>query len=89
LLPQAQNGGTLDFTRVNVQFTPPNGQPQIVKQVRNQSECDPVNGGWFYDNPQNPTRIMACPKSCDGFNAQFGGQVDVLIGCKTITATPR
>jgi hypothetical protein len=89
LLPQPANGATLDFTKVNVQFTPPNGAPTIVKQVKSQAECDPVEGGWFYDNPQNPTRILACPKSCDAFNVQFGAQVDVLLGCQTITATPR
>jgi hypothetical protein len=89
LLPQPQNGGQLDYSKVNVQFTPPSGGAQIVKQVRNQAECAAAGGGWYYDNPQNPTRIIACPQSCTGFNAQFGGQVDVLLGCKTITATPR
>ena len=89
-IPTPNNGKTLDYSKVNVQFSPPNGGPaQIVKQVQNQGECAGAGGGWYYDNAQNPTRIIACPQSCTGFNAQFGGQVDVLLGCKTITATPR
>jgi hypothetical protein len=89
LLPKPTSG-QLDYTKVNVQFTPPSGgAPQLLQQVPDAASCDPVNGGWYYDNPAAPTRIYACPASCDGFNVQIGGKVDILLGCKTITAPPK
>ena len=89
LIPKPTSG-QLDYSKVNVQFTPPTGGPaQFLQQVPNAAACDPVAGGWYYDNPSAPTRIYACPASCDGFNVQVGGKVDILLGCKTITAPPK
>jgi hypothetical protein len=81
--------GQLDFDRVNVQYTPPSGAAVVVHQVPNAAACDPVKGGWYYDDPQAPTRIVVCGTSCDGFNVVQGGQVDILLGCETITNPPR
>lgn len=87
-IPPPTNG-PIDFGKVNVGFTSGQGQKTDIFGVGSADKCSPNVPGWYYDNPQNPTRIIACPQSCNGFNAQFGGQVDVLLGCKTITATPR
>ena len=50
--------------------------------------CDPVKGGWYYDDPVMPTKITLCKASCDAANVQVGvdkaGEIDVTFGCNTI-----
>lgn len=78
----------LDYGEVNVVYTAVNGTEHTVYYVNDPSQCDPVNGGWFYDtDPAQtpPTKIILCPQSCD-FMQQYGGKIDIEIGCKTITA---
>jgi hypothetical protein len=47
--------------------------------------CDPVKGGWYYDDAMKPTKINLCKASCDAANAQVGvdksGEIDVTFGC--------
>jgi hypothetical protein len=79
-LPQ---GRPPNFSQVNFYFTP-TGQPEtIIYKVADQSQCDPVNGGWFYDNPTNPTQIRACPASCELLKGG-GGAVRIEVGCDSI-----
>jgi hypothetical protein len=42
-------------------------------------------GGWYYDNPQNPTKIIMCPTTCDEVQ---GGKVTVVFGCETLVGPP-
>ena len=57
-----------------------NGQP--IGQVGNADLCDPVQGGWYYDNPAAPTRINTCEQTC--LKLAEGGSVDVVLGCPTV-----
>jgi hypothetical protein len=68
--------------RVNLQHTY-EGQSQNVARVDDMSACDPVAGGFYYDDPQNPTWIIACEATCARFGA--GGEVTVVLGCPTAT----
>jgi hypothetical protein len=82
------DGGQLDFRAVNVQTRiGPTGTPALISQVANTAACG-TGDGWFYDNPvppgvPAPTKITLCPQSCDALQATPGGQLDVLLGCKT------
>jgi hypothetical protein len=77
--------GTPDFGKVNVSLVDPNDPDnyQVVKQVDNQSSCDPVEGGWYYDDPYDPKMIVLCPASCDEVMLS-DWDVSVLLGCETI-----
>ena len=81
-------GGQLDYEAVNVVYTAPNGtDTATVYYVGDASQCDPVNGGWYYDTDPGqvaPTKIILCPQSC-AFVQQYGGKIDIEMGCKTIT----
>jgi hypothetical protein len=77
------NGGNVDPTKVNIDFTPPGGGSTRLPNVGDASRCT-SSGGWYYDNPQAPTRAIVCPESCGTFNVETGGQVDVILGCDTI-----
>ena len=84
-----QSGQNIDYDKVNVQFAPDGVNPQTIYGVRDASQCDPVNGGWYYDNLQQPTKIVLCDASCRVITTQLSGQLDVVLGCQTITGPPR
>jgi hypothetical protein len=48
-----------------------------------------VRGGWYYDvDPASggtPTSILACDASCTAFRADLTIQVDIVLGCQTVT----
>jgi hypothetical protein len=77
------NGGNVDPKKVNIDFTPQGGAPTRLPNVGDASRCGP-GGGWHYDNPTAPTRAIVCPDSCGQFNADAGGQVDVVLGCDIV-----
>ena len=79
-LPTKVAGGEVLPTNVNVLFTPSGGDGQTIPR---DDQC--VDGlGWHYDDPANPKRIILCAGTCDQFKQDFNGQVDILLGCKTI-----
>ena len=88
LIPEPANGDPLDYDRVNVFYTPlgePEGSEVPIGQVYDLGACDPVKGGWYYDDPTkvHPTRVMLCPASCQQVQlSQYGVRVE--LGCKTI-----
>jgi hypothetical protein len=79
--------GEPDYDKVNVQYTPGGGMAAIVGKVADLAACTD-EGGWYYDDPQNPQVIHLCPDTCSVAKADPNGKVDVLLGCKTIIADP-
>jgi len=77
----------VDFNKVNVTFTSgSNKTPVGHLPSNNPADCD-ARGGWYYDkNPpqETPTSIKACPKSCELFQTDVNGQVNIALGCPTI-----
>ncbi len=85
-IPEPPMGETFDPAQVNVLYTP-GGQmmPQPIYNVPGGAQdCGP-QGGWYYDDPVNPTMIMICPASCDALQNDPMGKVDVEFGCETVT----
>jgi hypothetical protein len=78
-LPQ---GRPPNFSQVNVYHTPQGGGEGVIYHVNDVSQCDPVTGGWYYDNPTNPTQIHSCPASCEKLKS--GGAVRIAVGCDSI-----
>lgn len=89
VLPPSEPGREIDPQKVNVSFAPGGGTPSGLLQSLNASSCDPATGGWYYDDPNAPTKILLCPAICDKVKADAKASVDVLIGCKTATAGAR
>ena len=84
-IPAPKDGKQLDFDRVNVTITH-EGNTETIGRVAAPSECDPTKGGWYYDNPQNPSRIKLCEATCQRVksSSQMAPvEVDVLLGCKS------
>jgi hypothetical protein len=75
--------GTIDYNKVNIEFTPAGGAAQLIGQVPGVGSCDASGGGWYYDNPTAPTKIIMCPASCDALKAG-NATIDIVLGCETV-----
>jgi hypothetical protein len=80
----------LDPNKVNVSYTPGGGgmASSVLNVPGGVGDCGP-NGGWYYDDPQNPTTITLCPATCTVVQTDAGAKIDVLFGCETQIAPPR
>jgi hypothetical protein len=75
---------TTDPKKVNIDFTPAGGTTTRLIYVGDAASCDPVKGGWYYDNPQMPSRLIVCSQTCDVFKKDPNGRVDVVLGCDIV-----
>jgi hypothetical protein len=74
--------GTVDYTQVNVVFTPNGGQQITIPNVANKMACPASGDGWYYDNPASPTAIILCETTCG--SVQASGVVQITLGCDTV-----
>lgn len=83
-IPDPPAGTELDFMRVNILYTPGDGSdPVRFPYVGTDDGVNCTSGGWYYDDPSAPTRIILCPSSCDQISTDTAGRVDVELGCAT------
>lgn len=83
-IPEPEEG-TPDYGKVNVALVDPSDRDNRITLVNvgTEAECDPMTGGWYYDDPQSPARIFLCPASCSELTGN-AWDVEVLLGCATI-----
>jgi hypothetical protein len=82
-LPTPNAGETFDKDRVNVQLSAPSlATPVDFGRVADQGVC--AARGWYYDDPEAPTRLVACPETCELLRATTQAEVQVLLGCATV-----
>jgi hypothetical protein len=86
-IPPPPDMETFDPTKVNVQYTPGGGAPTPILNVPDVGGCG-MTGGWYYDDPASPKKIMMCPSTCATLEADTKGQIDVLFGCQTEIKPP-
>jgi hypothetical protein len=79
-VPKSTTGAPVDKDKINVDFTSANGDKTELYRVMNSGDCATHPQGWFYDNPNAPTKILICPAACQNFGA---GQLDIVLGCGT------
>ncbi len=83
-IPAPPQGETFDESKVNVVYTPTNGSPQTL--TYNQ-DCSGSGGGWHYDDPKNPQKIILCASTCTSVQAQ-SGTIKIVTGCATNGVIP-
>jgi len=78
-------GGTFDKNKVNVVFND-GSQNQTLYYWPDAKSCDAQDGGWYYDDPNAPTQIIACPASCTAIQNASGSKasVNISLGCATL-----
>lgn len=85
-IPEPSEGQVFDRDAVNVEFEDSSGSPFPVGRVDSEAECAGVSHGWYYDNPDDPNRIIVCPQTCDTIRDFKEGKVAIKFGCETIPA---
>jgi hypothetical protein len=70
-------------SKVNVELSA-GGAREVFPNVSSLVDCHPELGGWYFDDPAQPSRFHACPKTCDRIKAATSGTVTVAFGCATI-----
>ncbi len=53
VIPQPTSG-TLNFSEVNVVYTPGGGSAETIPNVANAAACPATGNAWYYDNPAAP-----------------------------------
>ena len=76
-------GAERDPRLVNLERLDVSGTATTIPGVASADRCDPASGGWYYDDPRAPRRILSCPATCDSLAA--ASAVNVILGCPTIS----
>jgi hypothetical protein len=77
----------VDLNKVQIVYTPAVGDQEEIPRANALTDCATSNsGGWYYDNPTSPSKILVCPCSCSRFGA---GKVDIRLGCEPQRLQPR
>jgi hypothetical protein len=92
-VPPPPRGQTLNPALVNVTYEDTSGGSHLVPSAGGPDNC--ASGGWYYDNPQNPTSLSLCPSSCDTVTAALiaaavlrtGSKLNIEYGCSTVSVT--
>jgi hypothetical protein len=78
-IPMPTAGAVIDFSLVEVRYTPAGGATEIVPRVMSGAECNSTTGGWHYDDASQPHTIELCPATCD--RVRVAGSLSVAVGC--------
>jgi hypothetical protein len=88
-IPQASGSGKVDPKKVNLTYASGAGQSNdVLLAMGGLSQCDPNTGGWYYDDPQTPTKIELCPSTCSQVSSDDNGKVHLVLGCEQKVITP-
>ncbi|MCA9625773.1 MAG: VWA domain-containing protein [Myxococcales bacterium] len=86
-VPDQADGFTVNPDELNVLYTPSGGgSSTTIGQVPNLDACAAVSGGWYYDDPLDPTKIIFCPSTCAAVQGDLDAEIELLFGCATIPA---
>jgi hypothetical protein len=84
--------GTLDPDKVNVDYLPGGNakNPQPIYRVTDASQCTSGSGqgGWYFDDNNNPTRIYLCSDTCKAVQSDSKAKINVRFGCKDSVYKP-
>lgn len=81
-IPASPEGQVFDQDKVNIRLTSGDNQSTFAR-VRSQAACGA--NGWYYNDPNEPTRFIACEQTCEGIKTAPDATIDILLGCATIT----
>jgi hypothetical protein len=88
VMPAPSGTQEQDPSKVNVNFVT-NGALTQLGRVGSDADCANFQNGWYYDDPAVPTKIIACPSTCDTIKTATDGKIDILVGCDTYIAPPK
>lgn len=88
-IPPPSGDQEINFTQANVQYTnSTTGTTSDIYGVHNATECTDQYGGWYYDDPAHPSRVITCPSTCNVLQSDLGATVSVIFGCEETVYAP-
>jgi Mg-chelatase subunit ChlD len=81
VIPAPPSDEPLEFDKVAVKHMIGGTDETEIPRAESLADCG-SSAGWYYDDPQNPTKILLCPASCTDVQIDTLGSVDVHFGCK-------
>lgn len=85
VIPSPTGGQQVNYDYVNVRYQPGNGtQASNLVRVQSAAACAGKSDAWYYDDPATPKQILLCPETCTSVESDATGEVNVVLGCKTI-----
>lgn len=79
-MPEPPEGHQIDPESVEV-LLEVDGAPLGPDHVASADACEGVAHGWYYDDPEAPTRIVACPQTCTALQDAGDATLDIEVGC--------
>ena len=75
--------GKVDPASVEIAFTAgKNDPPAKFRRVDSLAKCGEATGGFYYDDPVAPRRLILCPASCEAVKkGTAASKLDVVLGC--------
>ena len=75
--------GVLDLNSVEMNFSPGQNDPTVtIRRVADKDACGATTGGFYYDDPEQPRRLILCPATCKAVREGTAeAKVDVVLGC--------
>ncbi|HKU39917.1 MAG TPA: vWA domain-containing protein [Polyangiales bacterium] len=79
-IPEQPEGEIFDRDKVNIRLTIGDTKTTFLR-VPSAEACRA--DAWRFDDPKNPTRLLACPQTCERIEAEPQAKLEVLLGCAT------
>lgn len=78
-------GGTPDPNKINVNYVTAANQSTTFIYVATAADCGKAPGkGWYFDDPNAPSKVVLCPDACTDVKASDDGRIDVVFGCDRV-----
>jgi hypothetical protein len=76
---------SFDREKVNVEFSPTGllSDKSYLGKVDSAQACG-TQLGWYYDDPNAPKQIIACPEACAAIKTADRGKIRILLGCRAV-----
>lgn len=74
---------SLDVENVNVRYVTQSGFGVLLGEVDDVEACSSADNGWYRAELDGPTRVVACPSTCETLKAVELQRIEVLFGCET------
>lgn len=79
-MPMPSSGG-YEPDDVSFRYGPGGGMAADVPRVTNSNDCIGGDEGWYFDDPNNPTSIGLCAKTCAAIKSDTSPALEVAFTC--------
>ncbi len=85
-IPAPPEDETFDREMVNVIFSERGEPDRTIGKVSSESDCERLTDGWgwYYDDNDEPEKIIVCPETCEKITSVEAGRIDIQFGCETV-----